>query len=120
MYSYYQNADVFIFPSYNEGVPNALIEAMAAGCHIICYDIPGVSGIIRHGINGRLVQPGDMGGLTEELKWYLENKDSPEIQNYSKYNQAFLDQYYDSRKIIGSYLDMYSNLAMKNNVHSTH
>jgi glycosyltransferase involved in cell wall biosynthesis len=111
VYPYYQDADIFIFPSINEGVPNALIEAMAAGCYIVCYDIPGVKGIIRHRVNGRLVQVGDISGLENELRWYLENRHSPDVLSYRKYNREFLAGYYDTDANVKSYLTMYANLA---------
>jgi glycosyltransferase involved in cell wall biosynthesis len=37
----YRTADIFIFPSYQEGLPMSLLEAMACGCPVICSDIRG-------------------------------------------------------------------------------
>ncbi len=51
-------ADVFAFPSRTEGLPNALLEAMAAGCAIVTTDAPGCRDLIRHEHNG-LVTPID-------------------------------------------------------------
>ena len=110
MDSFFRNAKVFLFPSYNEGVPNAVIEAMMMGCNIICYDIPGIRGIIRHRINGRLVKVGDINGLVKELEWYLTDNNSQEVYQYQEYNKKFIERYYNTNKIKISYLKMYSNL----------
>ena len=57
---YYCDNSVFAFMSISEGFPNALAEAMAAGCACIAYDcIAGPSDIIDDGINGFLIPLGD-------------------------------------------------------------
>lgn len=63
-------ADVFAFPSRTEGLPNALLEAMAAACPIVATDVPGCRDLIRHEQTGLLVPYGDiqaLGGSMERL-----------------------------------------------------
>ncbi len=55
--------DVFAFPSRTEGLPNALLEAMAAGCAIVTTDVPGCRDLISHGQSGLLVPFGDTQAL---------------------------------------------------------
>lgn len=55
--------DVFAFPSRTEGLPNALLEAMAAGCAIVTTDVPGCRDLIRHEDTGLVVPYGDTAGL---------------------------------------------------------
>lgn len=40
---YYQMADIFIFPTTNEGMPNVILEAMACGCMILCNHLYGIT-----------------------------------------------------------------------------
>ena len=40
---FYQIADIFLFPTTNEGMPNVVLEAMATGCMIICNTLPGIT-----------------------------------------------------------------------------
>jgi glycosyltransferase involved in cell wall biosynthesis len=52
--------DIFIFSSYYEGLPGAVIEAMSAGKPVIAYDIPALKGLVQEGRSGRLVPGRDI------------------------------------------------------------
>lgn len=49
---FYQAADIFVFPSLREGLPVAVMEAMASGLPIVCNDIRGCTDLIEDGVNG--------------------------------------------------------------------
>jgi glycosyltransferase involved in cell wall biosynthesis len=52
-----ERADVFILPSYAEGLPYALLESMAAGVPVIATRVGGIPELVADGINGVLVEP---------------------------------------------------------------
>lgn len=54
------NADAFILPSYKEGMPISILEAMSYGLPIISTDIAGIPDIVTNKKNGFLCQPGDI------------------------------------------------------------
>jgi glycosyltransferase involved in cell wall biosynthesis len=49
-----KKTDLFILPSYTEGTPNALLEAMSLGCLVLASNVGGISNIIKHNKNGFL------------------------------------------------------------------
>lgn len=65
--------DLFVLPSRHEGMPIAIIEAMAAGTPVIASDIPGTNEIIEHGVTGLLVRVDDPTGLADAIRTVLDD-----------------------------------------------
>jgi len=63
----YQDADLFVFPSYHEGLPTVLLEAMSCGLPIIATDVRGNGDVIVNGENGILVPPKSPNELAESI-----------------------------------------------------
>lgn len=60
-------ADIFVFPSLSEALPNAVLEAMAAGLPIVASDVGGIPELISHERTGLLVAPGHPAALAASL-----------------------------------------------------
>jgi glycosyltransferase involved in cell wall biosynthesis len=71
---YLNAADVFVFPSEHEGMPNAVLEAMATGLPIVASRIGGVTDLVDDEI-AWLVPPGDSDALGETLCTVLDDPD---------------------------------------------
>lgn len=61
----FRAADVLLLPSYNEGLPISVLEAMAFSLPVVATDVGGISEAVKDGVNGYLMQPGDCDRLTE-------------------------------------------------------
>lgn len=64
---WYHAMDVFALSSLREGTPNVLLEAMAMEVPIVATRIAGVPKLIEDGVNGLLIEPDDVQGLTQAL-----------------------------------------------------
>jgi glycosyltransferase involved in cell wall biosynthesis len=62
-----QTADAFVLPSYNEGLPIGILEAMAHGVPVISTRVGGIPELVRDGIDGVLIDAGDRRALEEAL-----------------------------------------------------
>ena len=60
-------ADLFALPSFAEGVPVVLMEAMAAGLPVLATAIAGIPELVEDGVSGRLVAPGDTSGFAAAM-----------------------------------------------------
>lgn len=65
------SADVFLLPSWAEGIPNALMEAMAAAVPVVASNVGGVPDLVRHGIDGFLHGAGNVDGMAESVNMLL-------------------------------------------------
>ena len=61
-------ANIFVLPSYNEGLPMALLEAMIWGLPVITTPVGGIAEIVTHQETGLLVEPGNLKQLTYSIK----------------------------------------------------
>jgi glycosyltransferase involved in cell wall biosynthesis len=71
----FAEADIFVLPSrHGEGLPVAMLEAMAADCVVVAAEMASVGAVIENGINGFLIEPRNPHQLAEKLKFLLKNK----------------------------------------------
>jgi glycosyltransferase involved in cell wall biosynthesis len=71
--NFMRSIDIFVHPSLSEGLPNAVMEAMACGCAVIASRVGGCAELIEHGRTGLLVPPGDLDALTACLASAIGN-----------------------------------------------
>lgn len=65
--------DLFVLPSFAEGVPVVLMEAMAAGVPVVTTRIAGVAELVDDGVSGRLVPPGNVESLKDAIDGLLND-----------------------------------------------
>ena len=71
---FYKAADIFVFPSFREGLPVSVMEAMASGLPVIATRIRGSSDIIKDKENGILLEPSDVRGFADAIKTVCSDK----------------------------------------------
>lgn len=89
------NADVFILPSYTEGLPISILEAMSYRLPVISTPVGGIPEVIKDGENGFLFTPGDKDALYNAINNLVADKNQREDmgeKSYKRVQQHFPDK----------------------------
>jgi len=98
----------FVLPSRGEGMPNALLEAMACGLPCIATRVSGSEDIIADGINGLLVDRERPADLAHALQRLIEDTDL--AQSLGKEGRSTVERDYQLKHIVGRCLELYHHL----------
>ena len=72
-------SSVYVLPSYREGTPRTVLEAMAMGRAVITTDAPGCRETVNHGVNGYLVAVKSVDELVQAMRYFIED---PKLIDY--------------------------------------
>jgi glycosyltransferase involved in cell wall biosynthesis len=70
----YAQADIYCLPSYVEGVPMGVLEAMAFALPVVASPVGGIPDIVEDGVHGLFVRPGDIDGIALALKRLVDSR----------------------------------------------
>jgi glycosyltransferase involved in cell wall biosynthesis len=94
----YADIDILMLTSINEGTPVSIIEAMASGKPVIATGVGGVPSLVKDGINGFMVKPGDINALSDATIRLLKD---PELRvKMGKEGQRIVYPYYDISELV--------------------
>jgi len=100
--------DIFVFPSIREGLPYALIEALAAGVPIVATNVIGNNELIKDGMNGVLCKPKSGEAIFEAIKKILDNKAL--CDQFKKNGLKYVHENFQLKKMIYRTEQVYINL----------
>lgn len=104
---YYQAADVFVLPSFSEGLSNALLEAQACGIPSVATRVGGNTDIIEAQRNGLLVAPGDAAALAEALGSLIAN---PSARATMSREAVTMSRRFAMPRVVEHYAALYEHL----------
>lgn len=107
MSSYYAAADVFLFCSLADNMPLSILESLASGTPVVGFKTGGVVEMIENGENGYLYDQGDINGLVEGLKRFL-NKDVK--KSLSERSRAMCEERFSHAIQVSNHIDYYKKL----------
>nr|WP_290907306.1 glycosyltransferase [Anoxybacillus sp.] len=106
-----QKADLFVLPSYNEGLPMAILEAMDFGLPVISTPVGGIPEVIKNEENGFLVQPGDIKELASAIEKIIVDKNVRERIGMN--NKQKIKEKFDLDVLLRDLEKLYNNLIKK-------
>lgn len=102
-------ADIFVFPSLYEGMPGAVLEAMACGLPVIATDIPPLAEIVEAGRSALLVPPGDPDALAHAVSELL---DAPQrAATLGTRGRSLFEARFTLQRSVAGMADLYRRLA---------
>ncbi|KAA3646292.1 MAG: glycosyltransferase family 1 protein [Chloroflexi bacterium] len=100
----YQDANLYVYPSRHEGMPNVVLEAMASGLPVVASRIAGNEELVIPDETGLLVPPDDVDALTDALRQLI-----PDAQRRQQMGQAArqrVEEHYTWRSVAEQYLEL--------------
>ena len=97
---YIARARVFVLPTYSEGMPKVVIEAMLAGTPVIASAVDGIPEVVEDGVHGYLVPPGDVDALAQRLADVFTRAD---VDAMGRDAQQFAADFYSPEAYVKSY-----------------
>jgi glycosyltransferase involved in cell wall biosynthesis len=107
--NFYQMADIFTLPSYTEGLPLVVIEAMACGLPVVVSTVGGIPELVNDGVNGFLVPPKDKFSLTEKLEILVDNEELR--QKFGLKALETVDDEFNIEKKVEKMIEIYKELT---------
>lgn len=94
---YIEKTAVYVLPSYHEGTPKTVLEAMAMGRAVITTDAPGCRETVQNGVNGFLVPTQNAEAVAEKMIYFIEHPDI--CKQFGKVSRCFAEEKYDVNKV---------------------
>ena len=104
----YRGMDLFVLPSFTEGFPMVILEAMASKLPIVATRVGEVPTLVN-GENGILVEPGDVEGLKQALLYMLKNQLTAREMGQKGYQRV--REHFSSERMAGDYMGVYRSIA---------
>lgn len=104
----YALMDIFVLPSYREGLPNVLLEASAMEIPMVVSDINGCKDVVQENVNGFLFKKGDVGEFILAVEKYISNPALKKTHGSSA--RGIIQAQFVQQKIWKGLLDLYNNM----------
>ena len=105
-----RSADCLVLPSQWEGLPNVVLEAMAAALPVIATSVEGISTLVQPGKTGLLVPPGNPTELARAMDGFLTNPEG--VRSWGVAGQRFVSAHFTWSRMIERYAQLYVELIM--------
>jgi glycosyltransferase involved in cell wall biosynthesis len=100
--------DIFLLPTYHEGLPRTILEAMASSVPVITTDVRGARQLIIDGENGVLVIPKNHYKIVEGINRIIDNKDT--IEDMGKKSRNISEKIYSCKNGIKNQIEYFTNI----------
>ena len=105
----WQQADVFVFPTYSEGLPYSMLEAMAAGTPPITCPVGAIPDVMEDSVHGLLVPPRDVDAIAQAIARMDEQRD--QLHRMALAGRQCVLEHYTAQRLAHDFRGIYNSLA---------
>lgn len=106
--NFWEQTDIFVFPTYREGLPYTVLESLASGTPMVTTRVGGIGDVIKDGVHGIFVEPHDAARVAAAIKRMIE--DSEGTQKMSIECVARAREFYGIDRLARQFSELYKSL----------
>lgn len=103
-------SDIYLLPSYHEGLPISILEAMSYRLPIITTNVGGIPQLVKDFENGFLIQPGNQKELIDTIRYFISNRDK--LISFGKKSEELVSDFLP-KKVIDKLKNIYQDILRK-------
>lgn len=103
-----ETSQLLVLPSYNEGLPVAILEAISYGLPVVASDVGDISSAVHDSKNGYLITPGDVDALSEAIQKVAENMNI--FESMSQYSRKLAEDRFSDNQYFETLRDCYKSV----------
>lgn len=104
-----KESQMLVLPSYNEGLPIAILEAISYGLPVVATDVGDIPSAVRNSINGFVFKPGDIGAFAEYLKEIIADRKL--YENMSLNSRIIAENEFSDEKYFQKIKECYTDIG---------
>lgn len=105
----YKNCQMLVLPSYNEGLPMSILEAMSYGMPVVSTNVGDISSAVKNGENGYLFDPGNISEMADAI--YKIGSDNTLFDKLSRTSRKMAQEKFSDKDYFINIANMYFDLA---------
>lgn len=109
MPEFYASLDTFLLPSRDEGLPIALLEAMASARMVVATDVGSIKTVVRHQETGLLIPPGNVEALVSSMLFAISNRER--LSRFGSIARGDVVAHFSSQSMVNRYSDLYREVT---------
>jgi len=103
-----QSMNLFVLPSLGEGISNTILEAMSCGLPVVATHVGGNIELVKEGVTGKLIEPGNQNEITEAILTYYSNTQLAEDHGNAARQQ--IEENFSMDAMMTAYLSVYDKV----------
>lgn len=103
-----QSMNLFVLPSLGEGISNTILEAMSCGLPVVATHVGGNIELVKEGVTGKLIKPGNQNEMTEAILTYYTNTQL--VEDHGNAARQQIEQNFSMNAMMNAYLSVYDKV----------